>query len=154
AAKSCQVAGCDPGVPYKIRDGAIYFTTDEEEQNCPAPSTDCLAIFTGGPYGSDLDRDGRLGTVLQIYGDADGDGVFDLQDNCKSAPNTDQLDTDGDGLGDVCDPSPTCSPFTPDRPVPAPAAAVACQKAIGRASRSLLKAELTAEERCLDRIAS
>ena len=31
---------------------------------------------------------------------ADGDGVPDDSDNCVSVPNSDQLDTDGDGTGD------------------------------------------------------
>jgi len=36
--------------------------------------------------------------------DADGDGVIDDFDNCPLVPNYDQLDTDSDGFGDVCDP--------------------------------------------------
>jgi hypothetical protein len=35
-------------------------------------------------------------------GDLDGDGVFDLVDNCY-LPNPDQLDCNGNGVGDVCD---------------------------------------------------
>ena len=35
--------------------------------------------------------------------DTDGDGVIDHEDNCVDTPNIDQLDTDGDGEGDVCD---------------------------------------------------
>ena len=35
--------------------------------------------------------------------DSDGDGVFDSDDNCPSLENVDQLDTDNDGQGDVCD---------------------------------------------------
>ncbi len=37
--------------------------------------------------------------------DTDGDGVYDRFDNCPDTPNPDQADIDGDGLGDVCDPS-------------------------------------------------
>ena len=38
--------------------------------------------------------------------DADGDGIPDATDNCPNTPNADQLDSDGDGTGDVCDPTP------------------------------------------------
>src|SRR5206468_5778548 len=38
--------------------------------------------------------------------DADGDHVPDFADNCPATPNTDQLDSDQDGKGDVCDPTP------------------------------------------------
>lgn len=36
--------------------------------------------------------------------DTDADGILDNNDNCPSDSNLDQLDTDSDGLGDVCDP--------------------------------------------------
>lgn len=35
--------------------------------------------------------------------DMDGDGVDNQNDNCQKVENSDQLDTDEDGLGDVCD---------------------------------------------------
>lgn len=35
---------------------------------------------------------------------SDSDGIQDNLDNCPNDANADQLDTDGDGLGDVCDP--------------------------------------------------
>ena len=36
--------------------------------------------------------------------DSDGDGRENAWDNCPDASNADQIDIDGDGLGDVCDP--------------------------------------------------
>lgn len=35
--------------------------------------------------------------------DSDKDGVPDVVDNCPTAPNPDQLDTNNNGVGDVCD---------------------------------------------------
>jgi len=41
---------------------------------------------------------------LTVSPDADFDGVADSADNCPTSYNPDQLDTDHDGMGNVCDP--------------------------------------------------
>jgi hypothetical protein len=60
----------------------------------------------------DPDQSNNSGSaVLTLVRDTDGDGVPDnyagIRDNCQDVPNPDQKDTDGDGLGDVCDPTPS-----------------------------------------------
>ncbi len=75
----------------------------------------------GGSYGNyvsmanagDIDDDGQDNVMIghpaqawvQVYSctDGDGDGVFDLDDNCPLTYNPGQEDGDGDGVGDVCD---------------------------------------------------
>lgn len=39
-----------------------------------------------------------------VSADSDGDGIDDDLDNCPDDANPDQIDTDGDGEGDACDP--------------------------------------------------
>lgn len=46
------------------------------------------------------------GTDLVMEIDSDSDGVIDLEDNCRTVGNDDQLDFDADGVGDACDNCP------------------------------------------------
>ena len=41
--------------------------------------------------------------LIGLFSDGDGDGVATLFDNCTAVANPDQLDTDGDGYGNLCD---------------------------------------------------
>lgn len=47
---------------------------------------------------------GSTSTTGEPLPDGDGDGTPDDADNCVQDPNPDQLDTDLDKIGDVCDP--------------------------------------------------
>lgn len=68
--------------------------------------------------------------------DTDADGIFDCQDNCPLIPNTLQADSDLDGLGDPCDPSPG----SPGGPGTSPIPGVNCGNGAtcGTASAALL----------------
>src|SRR3972149_4188953 len=46
-----------------------------------------------------------IGTVMPpAFADHDDDTIDDTGDNCPEVANEDQADTDGDGVGDACDP--------------------------------------------------
>ena len=48
-----------------------------------------------------------VGISLEVLSnDFDNDGIKNVDDNCPNTANADQKDFDGDGFGDVCDPSP------------------------------------------------
>ncbi|TKS82762.1 Thrombospondin-3a [Collichthys lucidus] len=51
---------------------------------------------------TDVDND-LVGDVCDTNLDTDGDGLQDSRDNCPDIPNSSQLDSDNDGLGDDCD---------------------------------------------------
>jgi hypothetical protein len=60
--------------------------------------------MTGWQYGSGGDSLLHYATLDCL--DADVDGICDYEDNCPTVANPTQADTDGDGVGDLCDVCP------------------------------------------------
>ena len=54
-------------------------------------------------YGYDLAGNMTSAIANVIVADADNDGIPDSSDNCPNNSNSDQMDSDGDNQGNVCD---------------------------------------------------
>lgn len=101
----CNIAPCDDGDPCTVDeiDPATGQCFSTPTPGCGVPSCDDGDVCT-------VDEVGANGSCVHLpiagcdgLGDADGDGVPDEVDNCQNGVNPDQLDTDGDGIGDLCD---------------------------------------------------
>ena len=66
-------------------------STDDTATTTDAASSDTTPQDTGVPD-------------TNPNADSDGDTILDKDDNCPNTENTDQMDFDGDNIGDVCDP--------------------------------------------------
>jgi len=76
------------------------------------PGTFCIdsADFPGTTYDWLFDFpmsfNGPYCWTIACEGDIDCDGIPDGEDNCPDMPNNNQVDSDGDDIGDVCDDCP------------------------------------------------
>ena len=80
------------------------------EQPCPASSTTTSILPTTSSTSSTTTSimPTTSSTTTTSIPDTDGDGIPDNVDNCPTNCNSQQLDADGDKIGDVCDTDPGC----------------------------------------------
>jgi hypothetical protein len=62
-----------------------------------------LTVWTDNRNGPPNRKNVIAGELTNVAQDADGDGLADSADNCTLVANADQRDTNGDGIGNVCD---------------------------------------------------
>ena len=81
--------------------GQSYFGLNIRTQTEGTSSSDRLVLAAIESPGF-----GRTSPHLRVTPDPDldGDGILNDQDNCRLTPNIDQRDTNGDGIGNICDP--------------------------------------------------
>gem|GEM_PF-786305 len=99
--------GTSMATPHVVGVAALAWSQDPTLSNTQIRSALQAGALDLGPAG----RDPMFGfglvqaatTVTQLPGDTDNDGLANSADNCPTVANADQLDSDADGAGDVCD---------------------------------------------------
>jgi len=87
------------GNPYSdIFSGIIDLSLNEE------PTNEYDTVTTTGPCSrNDASENLTIDFGFYFNGDSDGDGKDDLVDNCPEVSNEDQVDSNNNGIGDVCE---------------------------------------------------
>jgi hypothetical protein len=91
------------GNTYLASDSGNYLTRLEFPDEVQFPWTDYEHVWLtqeGVANGRDDVVDSAVAWIISQ--DIDQDGIANESDNCPDTANVDQMDTDGDGVGDVC----------------------------------------------------
>lgn len=93
------VDAADTNISSCIKPGGNYVSrTGDCNDNDAAINPDAVDIPDDG---IDQNCDGKDATTAIV--DTDGDGIADSEDNCPEISNPDQLDSNGNGVGDACE---------------------------------------------------
>ncbi len=93
-------------IPIRIERGEEQqITIEVDVDKAPMGNNEVQVLIhsndtTNSPYGSGV----YVTTNITEWIDSDGDGIVDDEDNCINLSNPNQRNTDGDSLGDACDP--------------------------------------------------
>jgi hypothetical protein len=103
AANPCPLAGgvCDTTTTHMCTAGAVGFPCAANADCDVGPGT-CDLAFSAPP--TSVGRACNVSADCYTDNDRDGDGVVDALDNCPLTANPTQVDSDGDHMGDACDP--------------------------------------------------
>ncbi|MGK0360427.1 MAG: hypothetical protein ACI9U2_002740, partial [Bradymonadia bacterium] len=92
---------CDAGIPVQALGDGSVLQVDARELDAPPDGLTFNCVLT---VADTADQEGSTNFLIRVLNvDSDNDGVDDGSDNCPAIVNANQLDTDDDGLGDVCD---------------------------------------------------
>ena len=92
-----------PGTPCDDGDPGTADDSWTANCDCAGLEVDCDGVPGGSAFIDDCGTCAGGTTGIDPNPDVDGDAVLDCFDNCPGTWNPDQLDSDGDGVGDVCD---------------------------------------------------
>jgi lysophospholipase L1-like esterase len=89
---------------YSGRNGVTFYLADNLYAATIVPGdVSTLDCFHASRIGQQFIAETITSGLHRVAGDTDDDGVLDGADNCTEVANGDQLDTDGDGIGNLCD---------------------------------------------------
>ena len=102
-----KLAALHAAVEPVVKSDGTGYTATSFQALCTAYDAAAFYIDTAAQWGYGQAyftlRDAYAGLVPVEFIDSDGDGIGDFLDNCPQTANPDQLDTDDDGYGNMCD---------------------------------------------------